>query len=231
MQVRGTPVSGKTTLAVLLGHYILEQEPSVHVIFINKWPVENVKCPYGYNFELKSIGWSVDRDTVFIFDNAESTYVDSDLWTGFFKHIHDYPCRRAILFSSYGSPSRFITGRGSRFCVTYSQMVTLRAVQHQDDLPATGLLFSRVEFDDLISKDEYLFDLSFFDEVFNATGGHVGAVKVFLSVITAHEVGLCYLQNLLVILHYISVVSGSQAPLRVLPTIHLSIIHGKSRST
>ena len=84
----------------------------------------------------------------------------------------------------------FITGRGSRFCVKYSQMVTLRAVQHQDDFPATGLHFSRVEFDDLISKDKYLFDSSFFNEVFNATGGHVGAVKAFLSVISAHGVGL-----------------------------------------
>ena len=117
--------------------------------------------------------------------------MDSDLWTSLFKNIHDYPRRRAILFSSYGSPSRFITGRGSRFCVEYSQMVTLRAVQHQDDFPATGLLFSRVEFDDLISKDKYLFDSSFFNEVFNASGGHLGAVKAFLSVITAHDVSLC----------------------------------------
>ena len=160
-------------------------------MFINMWPVENVQSPYGYNFNLKSIGWSVDRDTVFIFDNAESTYVDSDHWTGLFKNIHDYPRRRTILFSSYGSPSRFITGRGSRFCVKYSQMVTLRAVQHQDDFPATGLLFFPVEFDDLISKDKYLFDSSFFNEVFNASGGHLGAVKAFLSVITAHGVGLC----------------------------------------
>ena len=113
-------------------------------MFINMWPVENVQSPYGYNFNLKSIGWSVDRDTVFIFDNAESTYVDSDLWTGLFKNLHDYPRPRAIMFSSYGSPSRFITGRGSRFCVKSLQMVTLRAVtvQHQDDFPATRLLFS-----------------------------------------------------------------------------------------
>ena len=34
LQVRGTFGSGKTTLAVLLGHYILEQEPNEHVILL-----------------------------------------------------------------------------------------------------------------------------------------------------------------------------------------------------
>ena len=199
LQVRGTPASGKTILSFLLVHYIRDQEPNADVRFFNMWPLKNAQPAYGYNYNLKLAGWSPDRDTIFIFDNAELTYDDEDLWTGFFKNIHDFPNRRAILFSSYGSPGRRIIRRGTPFHVKDEQMVTLRAVQHQDDLPAAGLLFSRVEFDDLISKDYpdsmYHFDSSFFDFVFDITGGHVGAVKDFLLAIIGHNVGLCCIRT------------------------------------
>jgi hypothetical protein len=49
-----------------------------------------------------------------------------------------------------------------------------------------------MEFDDLVRKQfsspEHYFHPSFFDAVFDLTGGHVGAIHDLLEIITAHEV-------------------------------------------
>jgi len=74
-----------------------------------------------------------------------------------------------------------------------AQRVTLRAVEHKDNLPPVGLFFTRMEFDDLVSKlypsTEYRFDASFFNALFDLTEGHVGAIHGFMTIILGHEVG------------------------------------------
>jgi hypothetical protein len=196
-QVRGTPASGKTVLAKLLGQHILQEDPAVDVIFVNGWPLEEVKDLGGHWSYLQTRhGWVPGQQTVFIFDNAEMSYKDWDLWTGLFKSIHEYDDRRAIVFTSYGTPTSRIVIEGTPIYLNDSQRVTLRPVPHQDGLPPVGLLFSRLEFDDLVSKfypsSEHVFHSSFFDAVFDITGGHVGAVWNFMSVIAAHDVGLLH---------------------------------------
>ena len=42
LQVRGTPASGKSTLATLLGRYIRVQEPNVRVLWIGGWKLDDV---------------------------------------------------------------------------------------------------------------------------------------------------------------------------------------------
>ena len=111
MQVRGTPASGKSTLATLLAHHILDNVKNVDVIFVNMWPADGLMT--GYDSYLRERGWTPGKDTVFIFDNAEVTYTDADLWSGLFKSIHDYRNRRAILFTSYGSPNSLVDIRGT----------------------------------------------------------------------------------------------------------------------
>ena len=84
MKVRGTPASSKTVLARLLGTYILQQVPNVHIIWIQGWP-QRVAGSRHYQSYLQERGWILNRETVFIFDEAQATYRHGTLWHHFFK--------------------------------------------------------------------------------------------------------------------------------------------------
>ena len=199
LQVRGTPASGKTTLCGLLAHYINQQEPAVHIILIHGWPRE-IEKKRGWQVYLQEEGWVPGKKTVFIFDEAQMSYRDFDLWGEFFKNLV-YSDLFAIAFASYGSPISHQGGKTSDsdweiqstpFVLSDSQRVTLRPIDHGDGFNAVGLLFNRTEFDDLVGKryppSEFPFDPSLFDGVFDLTGGHVGAILDFLNIIIAHDV-------------------------------------------
>ena len=193
-QVRGTPGTGKTSLAELLECYITKQEPTTHVIWMHGWPYDDVKARGRWKryFEIEK-GWIENQKSVFIFDEAQLSYVDGEFWNNFFKSIHIYSNCRAIAFMSYGSPATRIMIQGTPIIIPDERRVTLRAIQHKDGLPCAGLFFSRVEFDNLVStmypSPKYLFDKSFFDGLFDLTDGHVGAITEFIHIILAHEVG------------------------------------------
>ena len=193
LQVRGTPASGKSTLVRLLGRHIRDQEPDVCVIWIGGWKLDDVaKCGGWYSFLKTRKGWIPGENTVFIFDEAQVSYRDVELWNELFKGIHDYPDRRAIVFASYGSPSSVIDIEGTPILVSPTVRVSLLPTAHGDNLPAVGLLFTRAEFDELVSKQypssEYHFHPSFLDTVFGITEGHVGAMYSFLTIIVGSDV-------------------------------------------
>jgi hypothetical protein len=190
LQVRGTPASGKTTLAQLLAQHIEQQDPAVNVI---GWPLEEVAKMGGWRRYLEKKGWIERERTVFIFDDAQLSYDDWDFWIGFLKSMHDFNDRRAIAFVSFGSPTSHIEIKGTTITMVASQRVTLRPIIHDDGLPSVGLFFSQEEFDDLVSKHfppkQHFFDSSFFHAVFLVTGGHIGAIHDFIQIITDHDVG------------------------------------------
>jgi hypothetical protein len=197
LQVRGTPASGKTTLALLLAKRIREQDPTVNVIWVNGWPQEEVAGMGGWRHYLEHKGWIEGQRTVFIFDEAQLSYNDWGLWNGFLKSMDDFNDRRAIAFVSYGSPTRRIEIKGTSITLVAHQRVTLRPISHDDGLPSVGLFFSQEEFDDLVSKryppEQYFFDSSFFDGLLLVTEGHIGAISDFIGIITAHDVRLLFM--------------------------------------
>ena len=166
------------------------------VIWINGWPLEEVRIAGGAYLYLERKGWEPYKKTVFIFDDAHMSYMCRELWNDFFKTIHAYENRRAIAFTSFGSPMLWVFEQGTPLEWCAAQTVLLRPVRHNDYLPPVGLLFSRGEFDDLIARSypnpKYYFDSSFFDSVFSLTGGHVGAVLGFITAITSHDVCFLY---------------------------------------
>ena len=137
-------------------------------------------------------GWTPDKETVFIFDEAQMSYKDTELWMDLFKCIHAYRERRAIVFVRYGSPSSFIDIEGIPFSVAPRARVSLLPTVHEDNLPSAGLLFTCAEFDGLVLQQypcsEYPFHSSFLDEVFAITEGRVGAICSFLSIILGSDV-------------------------------------------
>ncbi len=196
MKVRGTPASGKTVLAQLLAIHISQQNSNVHTIWIQGWP-QQVVDSRNYRTYLEQQGWDVNKETVFIFDEAQGTYRDGTLWHKFFKSMHTFKRCRAIVFCSYGSPSlRINVGDPlevpTPILVADPQRVTLRHIDHEDDLPPVGLLFTRSEFNDLVehyySFPKSCFDSSFFDALFDVTNGHVGAIHDFIQMVISDGV-------------------------------------------
>ena len=162
----------------------------VHVVGVCSWPLEEVKKAGGWQAYLLNLGWIQGRTTVFIFDEAQTSYGDTALWGEFFKNIADYSNLFAIIFASYGSPTSRLGLPSTPFVVRDSQRVTLRPVNHTDGLDAVGLLFSRMEFNDFVRERfaSSYFHPSFFDAVFKLTGGHAGAIYDFVEIVIGHDV-------------------------------------------
>jgi hypothetical protein len=194
-------------LTRLLAQHIHQQDPAVHIIPVVGWPLKEVRENGGWLSYLQyEKGWVQGEKTVFIFDDAQLSYEDIDLWGEFFVNIEAYDDLFAIAFASYGSPTSNLSSPTSSlssptsspsiqvtpFFVCDSQRVTLRPIDHGDGLDPVGLLFSRMEFDELVSKQfsspEHYFHSSFFDAVFDLTGGHVGAIHDFVRIIMVHDV-------------------------------------------
>jgi hypothetical protein len=127
---------------------------------------------------------------VFIFDEVQLSYRDGDLWNNFFKSMHSFTECRAIAFASYGSPTSYITIAGTLIFIEDAQRVTLRPIQYNDGITSVGLFFTRTEFDNLVAKlyPRNCLDSSFLNNVFDLTGGHVGAFFDFIKTIVAHNV-------------------------------------------
>ena len=67
--------------------------------------------------------------------------------------------------------------------------VTLHPIDYKDGRQPVGLLLTRPEFDDLVSRrypsEQHSFHATFLDSIFSLTVGHVGAVCDLLAVILA----------------------------------------------
>jgi hypothetical protein len=231
-QVRGTPASGKTILAQLLAQHIRQQDPTVNVIWVNGWPMEEIRDTGGWRRHLERKGWIEREKTVFIFDEAQLSYADWDFWNGFLKSMSDFDDRRAIIFVSFGSPTSRIKIKGTPIAITAPQRVTLRPISHDDGLPSVGLFFSQEEFDDLVSEQyppkQYSFDSSFFRNIFLVTGGHIGAIHDFIQIISAHNVGSFHLRGQSSdLLSHPSLIGAEIFPRQ---TLHLELIYGDGQS-
>ena len=68
-------------------------------------PLNKVEESGGWEPYLIARGWRPGEKTYFIFDEAQSSYEDFQLWGQIFKELHGYDDRFTIAFASYGSPT------------------------------------------------------------------------------------------------------------------------------
>jgi hypothetical protein len=175
-------------LTELVGDCIHQQEPATDVIWVQGWlrkPGE--PC---WDVYLTTMAWVQLKQTVFIFDEAQLSKWDEDLWHNFFKSMSSFPKYCAIPFVSYGSPYSHIIIAGTLIFIVDAQRVSLQPIQCDGDTTSVSLLFTQTEFGNLVTKQypRNVLDLTFLDNVFDITGGHVGAFLDFIKIIVDHKV-------------------------------------------
>ena len=159
-QVRGTPASGKTTLANLLQHYIAIQEPDSLVAIVPAWMNQDQLDQEGGWRKWLADGWNAEPGSVLIVDEAQTSFRDIWFWTHI-KGINPNCRHRIITFSSYGN-----TETENSVPFPYSpylnQVVGLHKTDHGDGV-GVGLLLTEAEFFDFVEKrfNGHCFDKQF----------------------------------------------------------------------
>jgi hypothetical protein len=187
-QVRGTPASGKTSLAFLLRKYITENHPEKKEVFLACYRVEPAQKPImDCQDWLVDQGWDSPSNGVLILDEAQLSYWDSSFWLTFIKSINASTPHMVILFASYGSASRNLLNNSTPLFVQEGQLVGLA---RGPTGASVGLLLTREEMEGVVRKKfpNHLFDDSLLDYIYSLTSGHVGACYDALTVIKDDKV-------------------------------------------
>lgn len=195
IHVRGTPATGKTTLAILLEKYYLDKGSSV--FYFDTWPynlpernyfhslIRRINDTYGDGSVPAGKGLS---NAVLLIDEAQATYSDSVFWNRMLKDIIGYGRNtRVCLLSSYSSPRTGIPEsafRGKWTPVRFDRTSCVSLVPSAiPNAPQIGLFFSRDEFEISWAKActdppmTYIFEEAAREYIFLLTNGHPGAVK------------------------------------------------------
>lgn len=215
IHVRGTPATGKTSLALLLEKYYLDKDTSV--FYFDTWPhnlptrnfwrsvTQRINDSYGDGSVPANKGLS---NTVLLIDEAQATYSDSVFWNRMLKDIIGYGRNvRVCLFSSYGSPQTGIPEsacRGKWTPVRFDRASCVSLIPSAlPNAPQIGLFFSGDEFEIAWAKActkppmNYVFEEAARQYVLDLTNGHPGAVKsmagYLCKVCVAIQKFFCYL--------------------------------------
>lgn len=193
VHVRGTPSSGKTTLAHLLLQYLENRGESV--VLIDGW--HDIPNPTTYlvqqsiisGYEGVTASNLLTRDLVFLFDESQQSYQDSRLWLGIIKtQSGRISGPKICLFSSYGSPTTGPTQYPHGSTPIYfggSQRVSI-SVSHTCNAPNISLFYNQEEFSEVVRlrctdpKHKFAITPSASDYLYSITNGHPGAVTSLL---------------------------------------------------
>jgi hypothetical protein len=199
--LRGTPCSGKTTLAYLLEDYYIEcGQP---VVFIPCWHSASYSVnPTDYIInECKAQGHDeigrhnlLTSNLVIILDEAQSSYHDLHLWIEIIKVANDPRIDlKFCLLSSYGSPSVGSTEYPdtiipAEFCAEQRISITTSSFATNGGI---CLFYTDDEFKEVVKKlcsnpiSTFTLDCTARDYLYSVTNGHPGATNSLIKVIFA----------------------------------------------
>ncbi|WEW56806.1 hypothetical protein PRK78_002261 [Emydomyces testavorans] len=184
-QVRGTPTSGKTTLAELLYTHIanLSKNP-LQPVFITWQLPENPQVGYDNHLRVLSSGRTgpdllIQNDLVLIIDEAQLSYNHIDFWMTFVKRqVGNGVGPYIILFSSYGSADSTVMSILGSAPVTLEHFQRVSLTPQPDSPHKLSLCFNDEEFDDLCLRftngGEFTISDMVRDYIFQLTNGHPG---------------------------------------------------------
>jgi hypothetical protein len=197
IHVRGTPASGKSTLAQLLKEHYWDKKELALVV--PNWATASgsaisylIRHREESGFGRVTLNDFYSQNIVFIIDEAQSSYHDATLWGDVLKFISDQGSQvRICLFSSHGSPST-----GTDELPNYITPVKLAPEQRVSItiLPAPmapdiGLFYTKEEFNDAVHRicssqmEPFSLESSASEYLFAITSGHPGAVSGLLQYI------------------------------------------------
>lgn len=207
VHVRGTPASGKTTLASLLHeHYRQQNIPSV---LISQWPQGNdhehtdvlIRHAQRAGYTFVTSDTLRNADIVYIVDEGQTSYHDSGLWLGFIKtqSTGRFGPRICIL-TSFGSPSEgpddYPLGTTPvHLGVQQRISIIVSKIKHS---PPLSLFYNRDEFDDILQRicadirRPLPLHSDAADYIFSLTDGHPGAVDSVLGMIQKVSLNIVY---------------------------------------
>ena len=189
--VRGTPTSGKSTMARLLRDHL--EDAGRKVVFVRSWPpgprgedyatvLVDVAKPC-LSLDPKNLG--DHNDTVFIIDEAQQTYIHTNFWLEFIKERSGSRWgTKVCLFASYGSPTTGPVDYPDNSAPVYLGFPQRVGITPSlvDTGPQFGLFYTMDEFEDVLKRhNEYsTTPLPLSAEaklyLFRMTNGHPGAV-------------------------------------------------------
>ena len=205
VHVRGTPASGKSTLANLLTMHVRTTKPDLQVYKFS-WPANFFKdglhqgSPYYYLLNYV-IGQPIDIDdwlrkrVLLIIDEAQGSYEYPSLWNDFLKCVQSMTEGPLVaLFSSYGSPSSRLLETPTPFDLTPPQRISIRRSPQNPNL---SLFFTRSEFDDVVARackyygrhgQAFRPSSELEDYIWEFTNGHPAGVRTILECLNESEV-------------------------------------------
>lgn len=203
VHVRGTPSSGKTTLASLLEIYYLEQGQSVRLMsgWIQKEDLstqeDQNRVQDGLLFEIENL---LHTNTVFIIDDAQESFADHALWLGPIKSQGGASGgARICLLSSYGNPttgSPYYPDAQAPLYLEPSQRVSI-AQESGPESSGICLFYNEEEFEDAVDRLCTRLDAAFDMDssarayLYAMTKGHPGAVEA----LSTHVFRVCIDQS------------------------------------
>lgn len=203
VHVRGTPASGKTSLALLLRAHLTSRH---NVVFIPEWTpgdfpgdiLVNGCQRFGYDVSEMDLLNSQDGEFVFIIDESQLTYTDSRLWYTVIKsRLGSSYGPWFCLFASYGSPSNGSPDYPTAVTppiLSLGQRVSL-VLSTKQGSPGICLFFGMDEFEDVVAryckKDDVKFTLAedLQRYIFALTNGHPGMIRsllVYIETVRVH---------------------------------------------
>jgi hypothetical protein len=216
VHVRGTPTSGKSTLAQLLKDYVGRTSPNTQV-YAFSWQRPEVLEKKGVSWScyyqllnsqtgrpIDTDDWLRMRNMLLIMDAAQTSYQYADLWTQFIKRVSSDgdETRRVVLFSSYGSPAETPLIHGppgsSPIQLTADQRASIRPLSNNNQ--KFSLYFTRPEFDDVVARvcrdsgkngQPFCPSSELLDHVWDFSNGHPAGTRVVLDALINSEVSVC----------------------------------------
>lgn len=203
VHIRGTPATGKSTLAHLLARHVKILEPQLEVYRVTWTEPSGNFCEFqSYNYLLNKLthrsgeskDW-LDVEGLLIIDEAQSSYRFSSLWNDLIKFLETGFGLRVALFSSYGSASAHVeeARTSTPLLLNQSQRVSLQRFPERRDL---CLLLSNDEFNDLVHRQCLSYGESqpfrpapdLIQHLFELTKGHVAASTCVLEILAESQV-------------------------------------------
>jgi len=196
VHVRGTPSTGKTTLACLLRNYYKARGD--RVVYLPGWPgKEYVNTTRYLTSECERAGypgiridWFCEINIIFILDEAQEGYEDFDLWSYIKFQSDNCFGPKLCLFSSYGSPANGMVTSSSftkpYFGPTRRVSIIRSTIEDSTDI---CLFYNEAEFEDVVRRyctdptTRLSLDKAARTYLFSITSGHPGAVFSMLSYI------------------------------------------------